>query len=60
MTSHVNAVEGITNLSLTAEDTDLPKDSYSYDIQIVAPSGSVQSTRPKRFTIITDVTKIYS
>lgn len=62
ITSHINPTGWITVLQLLVSDTsDLdPSKSYSYDLQLVSPSGSVLSTETASFVVSQDTTTSYA
>lgn len=43
ITTHTNAQEGVTLLSLSNEDTDIEPDEYHYDIQFTKDDGDRQT-----------------
>lgn len=45
VTSHTNAVGGITHVALSDEDTDLPPNLYHFDVKVVDSSGNKQSSQ---------------
>jgi len=57
ITDHVNAVGGISHLSLSESDTTQNPGEYYFDFKIKSPSGSIQNTHRKIVTIEHNVTQ---
>jgi hypothetical protein len=57
ITSHTDPTNGITTISLTSDDTDIPSCSYMYDIQVKDASGNIGSTIADKFNVRGDVTR---
>jgi len=56
VTSHLNAIGGITNIVLTKTDTDVDAKEYYYDIELVDSSGNVTTLTSGIFEVIQDIT----
>lgn len=56
ITTHVDAVNGLTTLTLTSADTDKPAGDYVCDIHVKKADGTVIVYKPETFTIKPTVT----
>ena len=57
VTDHTSPTTGVTTISLSSNDTDLPEDNYYYDFQTKDSSGNISSTKKGYFVVELDVTK---
>ena len=57
VTSHVDAVGGITKIELTVSDTTKPPRDYRFDVQIKDSSGNITSTEYGLFRVLADITR---
>lgn len=60
ITSHVNAAQGITSVSLSRVDTKIDPRTYNYDIQIKDAGGNIMSSGIGEFIIEPEVTEAES
>lgn len=56
ITSHTDAVNGITEIILTPTDTSINSGSYKADLQIKNATGDIMSTEVGTVTVTQDVT----
>ena len=57
ITSHTDAVNGETRISMTASETYDLSGSYYYDIQYVKPDGTVKTIISDKIKFETDITR---
>lgn len=56
VTSHTDAANGITQVSLSDSDTDLTVKNYFYDIQLKDSAGLITTCAKDSFKVLQDVT----
>ncbi len=57
VTSHTDALSGVSTIELTSDDTDVEPGEYWYDVQFVSTSGSVSSREKGKLLVVSDITR---
>ena len=56
VTSHTNAAGGISAVTLTNSNTNLPEGRYAYDIKVIKNDGTNETITSGGFNIVEDIT----
>ena len=57
VTSHTDAENGLSAITITDSDTDLTVKEYYYDIQVKKDDGSIKTIVKDKFVVLRDITR---
>lgn len=57
VTSHTDAVNGLSSVTITNADSDITPDRYKFDVQLKTDAGSIKTVVKGDFIVSNDVTK---